>query len=134
MNACFWKPCLFEFNWIISRISIWWCQLEIHRTGYDLCSENTKFLWRSSFLFFMRRLFSFLNFMKTLPNLAKATLRETWPWHSRSKICKITGKSGLKFWKFILCIIKQTVYRFSKIEAKGWLTQSVRTISSHINN
>ena len=24
MNGCFWKPCLFELNWTISRIPIWW--------------------------------------------------------------------------------------------------------------
>ena len=70
---------------------------EIHRTGNDICSENTKFLWRSNFLFSGWRLFSFHNFMKTSPNLTKTILRGAWPWHSRSKICKITGKSGLKF-------------------------------------
>ena len=86
----------------------------IHRTGNDLCSENTKFLWWSSFLCSRWRLFSFLNFMKTSPNLTKAILRGL-TGHLRSKIQKITGKSSLKFWKFILCAIKQTVYRFSKI-------------------
>ena len=24
VNGCFWKPCLFEFNWTISQIPIWW--------------------------------------------------------------------------------------------------------------
>ena len=90
----------------------------IHRTGNDLCSENTKFLWWSSFLCSRWRLFSFLNFMKTSPNLTKLILRGAWPWHSRSRIRKITGKSGAKFWKFISCVIRQTDDRFSKIWAK----------------
>ena len=115
MNGCFWRKCLIEFNWLNSRIPISWRQSDIHKTGNDWCSENTKFLGRSSFLFSRWRLFIFLNFMKTSPNLTKAILRGAWPWHSRSKIRKITGKSGLKFLKSILCIIKQTVYRISKI-------------------
>ena len=60
-------------------------------------------LWQWSFLFSMWRLSSFLNFMKTWLNFTKTTLREVWPWHSRSKICKINGKSGLKFCKLIFC-------------------------------
>ena len=58
---------------------------------------------------------SFLNFMKTSPNLTKVISRGAWPWHQRPKIRKITGKSGVKFLKFVLCVINQTVYRFSKI-------------------
>ena len=60
-------------------------------------------LWQSCFLFFRWRLSSLLNFMKTLTNLTKATLREVWPCHSRSEIHKITGKSGLKFCKLTFC-------------------------------
>ena len=53
MNGCFWKPCLFKFNWTISRIQIWRRQSKIQnnilkilykilpqRIGIDLCSEK----------------------------------------------------------------------------------------------
>ena len=53
INGWFWKPCLFELNWRIYPILIWWRQSKIqnntlnnilpHRIGNDLCSENTKF-------------------------------------------------------------------------------------------
>ena len=35
------------------------------------------------------------------PGFTKTILREAWPLHSRSKVCKITGKGGLKL-KLIL--------------------------------
>ena len=54
------------------------------------------------FLFSRWRLFSFLNFMETWPNLAKTILREDSPRHSRSKIRKLTGKSSLKLCRLIL--------------------------------
>ena len=39
-------------------------------------SEYIKVLWRSTFLFSRQRLFNFLNFMKTSPNMTNATLTE----------------------------------------------------------
>ena len=101
---------LFEFNWTNFRILIWCRQLNIqnnistinfaHRSGNDLFRQNTKFYGDRVFLS-RWRLFGFLNFMKVRPNLIKATLREVWPWHLRSKNSKITRKSGLKFCKVI---------------------------------
>ena len=61
---------------------------------------------RSSILLSSWRLFSFLNFMKMWPNLTKTILREASRWHLRSKIRKLTGKSGLKVCKLILWVIK----------------------------
>ena len=74
--------------------------------------------------------------------LTKAILKEAWPWHSRSNICHNTGKSGLILCKLIMWAIKQTAYKFSKIfkiwevlnSRKGWLTVSVRKISSLMND
>ena len=37
-----------------------------------------------------------------------AALREVWPWHSRSKIRKITGKIGFKFFKLAFLGVKVT--------------------------
>ena len=77
-----------------------------HRIGKDLCCENTKFHVNQFFLFSSWRLFSFLNFMNTWSHLTEAILIETWPWHSRSRSHKITGKSGLKLWKLVLWVVK----------------------------
>ena len=73
-----------------------------HRIGNDLNSENIKVLWRSSFLFSRQRLLSFLsflNFMKMSPNITNSTLTKVWPWHSGTKIRKITIKISCKFCK-----------------------------------
>ena len=61
-----------------------------------LNSENTQVSRKSSFSFSWR-LFNFLNFIRTRPNMTYVTLREVWPWHLRSNIRKITDKIGLKF-------------------------------------
>ena len=49
---------------------------EANRVGNDVNGENIKVLWRSSFLFSQQRLFNFLNFMKTNPNITDLTLTE----------------------------------------------------------
>ena len=79
------------------------CQISKNIFSYRTPPVAASVLWWWSFLFSMWRLSSFLNFMKTWANFTKATLREVWPWHSRSKIRKINGKSGLKFCKLIFC-------------------------------
>ena len=137
VNGCSWKPCLLEFSWTIidlSQIPIWWHhkkiritfwkQLLSHRIGNDLCSENTKFMAIEFIVFFRWRLFSFLNFMKTRPNLTKVISRKAWPWHSTSKNCKITGE--------ILKYKRNRKTRKSINSGKGRLTHSVGTIFSHI--
>ena len=79
-----------------------WKEFLLHRKGWKY-SENTKFYGNWVFCFLgWWRLFSFLNFMKMWANLKKATLREAWTWHSRSKIHKITGKSGLELYKLFI--------------------------------
>ena len=52
-------------------------------------------------LFFQVEAFQFSKFHEDVAKLDKSNLRETWTWHSRPKISKITGKSGLKFCKLI---------------------------------
>ena len=52
-------------------------------------------------LFFQVEAFQFSKFHEDVAKLDKSNLRKTWAWHSRSKICKITGKCGLKFCKLI---------------------------------
>ena len=92
------------------------CEISNNTFSYRAPPVADSALWRSSFWFSSWRCCSFLTFMKTWTNLTKATLPEAWSWHSRSKIRKITGKSGLKFWKLIFFrVIKQSVYRFSKL-------------------
>ena len=72
---------------------------EANRIGNDLNSENIKVLRRLSFLFSRQRLLSFLNFLKTSANITNSTLTEVWPWHSRTKVLKITRKISCKFCK-----------------------------------
>ena len=144
VNDCFWKPCLFEFNWTISRIPIWWrhsfcpyignaqwvlseavaqrpswscnfikkeaqtqvpscefCEISINTLSYRAHVVTASVLWRLSLLFFRWKFSSFLNFMKTWANLTKAALRVAW-------------LKSLQTY-FFLWVIKQTVYKFSKI-------------------
>ena len=68
-----------------------YCQISKNTFSYRTSPMAASVLWGWSFLFSMWRLSSFLNFMKTWADFTKATLRESWPWHSRSKICKING-------------------------------------------
>ena len=79
------------------------CQISKNIFSYRTPPVAASVLWWWNFLFSMFRLSSFLNFMKTWANFTKITLREVWPWHSRSKICKVNGKSSLKFCKLIFC-------------------------------
>ena len=86
------------------------------------------------FLFSRWRLFSFLNFIKTWPSLTKTILREAWPWHSRSKIRKITGKSILKFcrltnfYKFVKLF---TNFLKHKRNRKTWKVLSLWKVDWH---
>ena len=52
--------------------------------------------------------------------MTNATLRKVTSWHSRSKISKITEKTGLKFWKLTFFMGKnnQAIYNFSYTQAK----------------
>ena len=83
MNGCFWKPCLFEFIWTISRILMSWCQSKVqnnilkifnkilpHRIGNDLCSENTKFCGNRVFVFQLEA-FQFSKFHENVAKLDK---------------------------------------------------------------
>ena len=72
---------------------------EANGIGNDLNSQNIKVLRRLNFLFSRQRLLSFLNFMKTSVSITNSTLTKVWPWHSRTKIRKITRKVSCKFCK-----------------------------------
>ena len=86
-------------------------------------------LWRLSFVFQVEA-FQFSRFHEDMVKLDKSNLRETWKWHSRSKICKIPGKSCLKFWKIIFiagnwanCLQKfEKVLNLRKVCCNNFLT------------
>ena len=48
--------------------------------------------------------------MKTRQNTTNSTLREVWPWYSRSNICAITEKIDLKFCKLTFSLISNHFY------------------------
>ena len=94
------RPAIFFWKEALAQVfSCEFCEISKNIFSYRTPPVAASYLRRSSFLFSRSRLSSFLNFIKTWANLAKA--REAWPWHSRSKIPKITGKSGLKLCKLI---------------------------------
>lgn len=68
------------------------------------------------------------NLMRSIKNsnITNATLREVWGWHLRSKIRKISGKIGLKFWKLtFLCVNIQAFYNFFKIQAEQQILKKI---------
>ena len=66
----------------------------------DLKSENgVKSFMKIKFFAFLVDTFQFSVVYETSQNMANATMREVWAWHSRSKMHKITGKFGMKFYK-----------------------------------
>ena len=47
--------------------------------------------------------------------MTNVTILEVWELHSSSKMCNVTGKIGLKFWKLtFLWVDSQIFYKFSK--------------------
>ena len=77
------------------------CQIYKNTFSYRVLVVAASVLRQFSFLFSRWRLSSLLYFIKIWANLRKATSAEAWPWHSNSKIRKITGKNGLKLILFV---------------------------------
>ena len=46
------------------------------------------------------------------------TLREFWPWNSRSKVCETVQEIGLKFCNLPFPVSNKVICKFSEIEVK----------------
>ena len=87
MNGCFWKPCLFEFNWTIYRMPIWGRQSKIQNNILKILNNICPIKWGIiyivkilsfmviKFFVFQSKALQFSKFLTMWPNLTKAILR-----------------------------------------------------------
>ena len=85
------------------------------RIGNDLCSENTKF-YGNWVLFFLVEAFQFSKFHEEVVKLNKSNFKRNLTDIHSQKFVKLLGKMAENFASlFLLRVITQTVYKFSKI-------------------